>query len=98
MQDGAMIDLSGQSGTWNLKSACTKGKTVVDFADDATIYVKLGNRSLASSSPVIAWTEESCPANLSSLAFKCGDADRKYGLLKKSDGIYVVSGLTITFY
>ena len=96
MQDGSTIDLSGQSGAWSVTSAFTHGKKTVDFADNATVRVKLGARSLNTSQPVIAWTAETRPENLSSLTFVRGDVDRRYGLAKKDDGLYVYSGTIIS--
>lgn len=92
MQDGSTLDLSGKSGTWSTTSAASADNTVV-FADNATIAVKIGSRHVSSQTPIITWT--TAPANLATLKFVCGDADRNYSLEVKEDGVYVKQGLFI---
>jgi len=58
----------------------------VDFADNATIYVKLGDRrGFSSRTPVISWTTP--PSNLDGLTFKRAEGNVK--MIKKDDGVYI---------
>ena len=90
MMDGSTIDLSGRSDTWSTTGAYNCGRRTVDFADNATIYVKLGNRHRFSG-PVIGWTTR--PSNLSGLTFKRAEDNAK--MVKKDNGVYVTPGLII---
>lgn len=90
MMDGSTIDLSGRSGTLSLTSAANCGRRTVDFADNATIYVKLGDRrGFSSRTPVISWTTR--PSNLDGLTFKRAEGNVK--MIKKDDGVYIQPGL-----
>lgn len=92
MMDGSTIDLSGRSGTLSLTSAANCGRRTVDFADNATIYVKLGDRrGLSSETPVISWTTR--PSNLDGLTFK--RAEDNVNMIKKDDGVYIQRGLVV---
>ena len=92
MMDGSTIDLSGRSGTLSLTSAANCGRRTVDFADDATIYVK-PMHPLSSRVPVISWNSSTRPANLDSLTFKSIGSGGKF--LKKDDGLYAFTGTVI---
>ncbi len=92
MQNGSALDLSGKSGAWSTTSSASYNNTVT-FADNATIAVKIGNRHVLSQTPIITWT--TAPANLATLKFVRGDADRNYSLEVKEDGVYVKQGLFI---
>lgn len=60
------------------------------FADDATIKVKRG----AKGGKVVSW--ETKPSNFDTLTFVRDPADeRRYRVVKKDDGVYIVSGLTV---
>ena len=94
LQDGATLDLSGWQGAWpsSTTSAFTSGNKTVTFADDATIKVKRG----AKGGKIISWTPETKPSNFDTLAFVRDPADtRSYSVVKKDDGVYIVSGLAI---
>ena len=91
MMGGSTIDLSGKSGAWSTTSAHDCGRRTVDFADNATIYVKLGDRrGFSSRTPVISWTTP--PSNLDGLTFKRAEGNVK--MVKKDDGVYLVPGLS----
>ncbi len=84
LQNGATLDLSLQTGTFNTTSAVTKGATrVVTFADDATITLNLDGRTdlfdiARSDLPfVVTWDAE--PENLSTLKFLTDSASKKAG-------------------
>ena len=92
MMDGSTIDLSGRSGTWSTTGAYNCGRRTVDFADNATIYVKLGHRNgFPANTPVIGWTTR--PANLDTLTFK--REERGTTMIKLDDGVYLQSGTLV---
>ena len=92
MMGGSTIDLSGKSGTWSTTGAYNCGRRTVDFADGATIYVKLGDRrGLSSRTPVIGWTTR--PSNLDGITFKC--AESNITMIKRDDGVYVYPGIVV---
>ena len=92
MMDGSTIDLSGRSGSWSTTNAHDCGRRTVDFANGATIYVKLGDRHRFSSrTPVIIWTTR--PSNLDGLTFKRAEGNVK--MIKKDDGVYIQPGLVV---
>lgn len=99
LMDGATLDLSALSDTLSISSlATTAGQTELSFADDATIYVNVGSRSLTSSSCLLSWTEETKPSNLSSLKFVRPDDTRIYRISVQSGGLYYAgAGLMIIF-
>lgn len=94
MMNGSTIDLSARSGPWFLQSAAVCGRQIVDFADDATIYVK-PMLPLSRRVPVISWNDSARPANLDSLTFKRGDIGRGVKFLKRDDGLYALTGTVI---
>jgi hypothetical protein len=81
----------GAVATFETTSA--NGNNELSFADNATIKVKLGGRTVSGSVPVISWATP--PANLDTLKFVCGDEGQNYALAKATDGIYLVKGMTI---
>ena len=92
LQDGATLDLSGWQGgwPWSVTSAFATGANTVSFAEDATIKVRRG----AKGGKIVSWTEETTPP--ASVTFVRDPADtRPYSIVRKDDGLYVVSGLTI---
>ena len=92
LQDGATLDLSGWTGTWpwSTTSAFTSGNKTVTFADGATIKVKRG----AKGGKIVSW--ETKPSNFDTLTFMRDPSDeRRYRVVKKDDGVYIVNGLTI---
>ncbi len=92
MMDGSTIDLSGRSGSWSTTSAHDCGRRTVDFANGATIYVKLGDRHRFSSrTPVIGWTTR--PSNLDGLTFKRAEGNVK--MVKRADGVYIQPSLVV---
>ena len=99
LMDGATIDLSGLSDTLSITSDSQYGLTTLAFADDATVYVDVGSRSLTSSSCLLSWTEDTQPSNLSGLSFKRPEGtERVYGIAKQDGGLYYTgAGLIILF-
>lgn len=94
MMDGSTIDLSGKIAAWSLTSAETKGdgKKNVEFADNATVAVKLGSRRLPHVTKLISWDGNNCPSNLGTLKFVSAEGERVRCFVKKNDGLYVASG------
>lgn len=98
LMDGATLDLSGLLDALSIASEAAGGRTALSFEDDATIYVRLGARSLDSSSCLFSWTEETAPSNLDTLRFVRPDDMRIYRISVQSDGLYFAgAGLTIIF-
>ena len=103
MMDGSTIDLSGKTGTWSIQSlipdavssygfteAQQTARKTVSFADNATIYVKLGDRrGLSRGVPIISWTTR--PSNLDGLTFR--RAEDNVEMSKRDDGVYLAPGL-----
>jgi len=99
MQNGSTMDFSAwpADAGWPVVTAYTcAGDTTIKFTDDdnVTITVKLGDRRVAASTPVVAWTDETRP-DFSNVRFVRGDADRRYVLVPKADGLYVQTGFML---
>ena len=100
MEDGATIDLSERTGSFNVRSGLTRdasssteaqkfARKTVQFADDATVYVKVGDRELDRNTALIAWDSTTRPSNLSTLRFVFADGDYAgRELVKRSTGVY----------
>lgn len=54
LQDGATIDLSGKAGAWDIVSEETN---TVKFAEDATIAIVVGPRSVEAGNVLVTWPE-----------------------------------------
>lgn len=99
LADGSTIDLSGMDDVPTLPTSCSQvdGKTThtrtISFEDNATINVKLGDRYVSKSVPIVGW--ETPPANIDGIKFKLVDGSEKTRIRKGSDGIYLVSGMII---
>ena len=99
MQDGSTMDFSEwpESAGWPVTSAYAgSGDKEIKFAEAAegantTVTVKLGNRKVTGGK-IFSWAEG---ADVSRVKFVRGDADRRYALAKKDDGLYVVNGMVI---
>lgn len=91
LADGATLDLSENTGTFSLDG--TSNARTISFADNATIALKLGTSRHPSK--IIGWT--TAPTNLDTLTFvrSAEDAGRKYRIVKKDDGIYIITGMMI---
>ena len=88
-----VLDLSALDGPFVLPSA----NYSIGMASGATVQIKLGERKGTSRVPIITWTDEK-PAWVDSLRFTKGDSGRRYGIAVKGDGIYVYTGLIISFF
>ncbi len=95
MQDGSTIDLSSKTDTWSTTSSFTSGSKTVTFADNATVTVDIGSRSVACGAQLVSWT--TAPTNLDTLTFRCISTDDPTGsqisLRKNDDGLYVWRGM-----
>ena len=95
MLDGSILDLSRRETVFNASCTTDENKTCdLTFADNATVMIKLGGRTVANGTKIVGWT--SAPSNLAGLNFVCGDEGRFYTIVKKSDGLYYRTGLAIS--
>jgi hypothetical protein len=97
MQEGSTIDLSERTSALPLVSSFTNENSnrTLAFADGATVYVKCGSFRPTSKIPVISWTPETKPANISSVKFRNADPATKRSFVARSTGLYVVSGFAV---
>lgn len=95
LMDGSTLDLSG--GNMSAASSSTKGPTALSFEESATVNITVGDRKVSALTPIMSWTEETKPANIDTVTFVRADADRKYSIVRKSDGLYLETGLIIIF-
>ena len=93
LANGATFNLSEMGNIPTFNTTASSGGRKLSFADNATIKVKLGGRTVSGNVPVISWTTP--PDNLDTLKFVCGDEGQNYALTKAADGLYVVTGMTI---
>ena len=96
LHDGATIDLSGRDGEFSAVSGFARGLNTLAFTAGARVSIKLGSRPILCGERIISWTEETKPANVDSVKFKCGDGARSYGLVIKDDGLYIAKGMVIS--
>ena len=98
IQDGATIDCSGRTTPLPIVGLNTSANSkAISFVPGATVGVRIGGRKKLQSTPVITWTASEKPD--SSVKFVRADADRRYSLVVKDDGLYYVGpGTTIIFY
>jgi hypothetical protein len=97
LADGATFDLSEMGSVATFETTSANGNNMLSFEDNATIKVKIGERRISASTPIVSWTET--PLNLDTLTFVGDDPERAYRINKKSNGIYVqdAGGLLIVF-
>ena len=93
LQDGAVMDLSARTSTLPLVSSCTTGKTNLEFADNATVKIKLGDWAVGVDDCIVGWSTP--PANIGTLTFKSVD-DEFFRVIVKSDGLYTLRGLVLS--
>jgi len=98
LQDGSRLDLGEYAGTFSTTGAFHEGVTGLKFADNATITLRHGPRTVRQNLKVVDWADNA-PANLSTLKFTLERAERArgLGLWVKSDGIYLQTGLALYF-
>ena len=93
LQDGATLDLSDCTDTWNATCTFAKSKVTATatFAAGATIDVELGDRMPVDGMKLIGWTNADAP--LSSVKFKISDTISSDGFMlqRDTDGLYVVA-------
>ena len=92
MQDGSTIDLSARTNALPRASAFTNFNTI-QFADNATVKIKLGGRRFSTKTPIISWADNA-PENLAGLTFKSADGE-SFSVIKKADGLYIQKGCMI---
>ena len=100
MHDGSIIDLSNLSTSLNAIAPfydSTTGAKTLHFVPGATVGVRIGGRKELQSTPVITWSASEKPDP--SVKFVRADADRRYSLVVKDDGLYYVGpGFIICIY
>ena len=97
MQDGSSLDFSQwpESAGWPVASAYTgSGDKTVKFAEadegeTTTVTVTLGDRKVTGGK-LFSWANGN---DVSRVKFVRGDADRRYALVKKDDGLYLATGM-----
>ena len=96
--DGVVtLDLSMRSTALGSVSSATGGKRELSFEENATIKVSLGTKRFEDSR-ILSWTEDTKPANIDTVKFVRADADRRYSLVVKDDGLYANVGLTFSIH
>lgn len=97
MQDNTVIDLSGMSGPWSIKSGGSNlvNCKYVTFVNGARVDINLGSRRIAQKEAIMTWDSTSKPTNLSALTFKGVFNDRIVTLSKRDDGLYMPRGFVI---
>ena len=91
MQNGSVIDLSQKTDTWSIvRPNVTTARAVdyVHFAENATVTIDFGDRSISSRKPILSWTEATHPAD--GVTFKLTDAAlaNHYVIDVRDDGVY----------
>ena len=97
LMDGATRDLSMRSTALGSVSSATGGKRELSFEENATIKVSLGTKRFEDSR-ILSWTEDTKSANIDTVKFVRADADRRYSLVVKDDGLYANVGLTFSIH
>lgn len=92
LADGATLDLSQLDGGPFGIASTDSGHHTLSFATNATIHVALGDRCAPAGGRIVAWTPEQCPDNLDTLTFRIADENSRYSILKREDGLYLMSG------
>ena len=92
LADGATLDLSQLDGGSFGIASTDSGKHTLSFATNATIHVALGDRCAPAGGRIVSWTPEQCPDNLDTLTFRMADENSRFSILKREDGLYLMSG------
>lgn len=99
MQDGSTLDLTAwpEAAGWPIMNAYTcDGEKEVKFAEadegeTTTVTVKLGDCKVTGGK-IFSWASGN---DVSRVKFVRGDADNRYSLDKKDDGLYVCTGIVL---
>ena len=90
MKNNSTLDLRGNTLPWS--TAASQDSRGCSAAKDArTIYVKSGDRTGPSKTPIVTWAAK--PEN--TVKFKCTDEGQIASLVAKDDGLYLVKGFLI---
>ena len=95
LHGGATIDLSARTSELSAVSFFSKGAKNLAFTEGARVNVKLGTRPVSAGERIIGWTEDTKSANVGTVKFVRGDADRNYGFVVKDDGLYIAKGMMV---
>lgn len=88
--DGATLDVTARTTPLVLTSAIAG--YACSFADGATVSVAFGARNVKLGEPLVAWTAETKPSNLATLAFALDPVSKKRGyalVLKEDEGLFL---------
>ena len=93
MQADSTIDLSYLTDALPLVSRFTNGAKTLQFLNDTTVNIKLGERSVSRRTPIISWTSK--PDGINTVKFKSATGERKRSFVAQDDGLYALSGMII---
>jgi hypothetical protein len=95
MQADSTIDLSNLTNALPIVSRFTYGARTLQFLDDTTVKIKLGERHTSSRNPIISWDPASRPTGIDTVKFVSTPGERKHSFVAQNDGLYALSGLMI---
>ena len=84
-----ILDLSALNGPFVLPDATY----TLTAAEGATVQIKLGNRRVKNSTPIITWTTK--PSDIDNINFAACEGN--FSVVKEDDGVYIRRGFVITF-
>jgi hypothetical protein len=84
-----ILDLSALNGPFVLPDATY----TLTAAEGATVQIKLGNRRVKNSTPIITWTTK--PSDIDNINFAACEGN--FSVVKQDDGVYIRRGFVITF-
>jgi len=86
LQNGATLDISGRTTTFDVTSAFESGRKVMEFAEDAAITVDIHGRTPAVGERLVAWTSAPSAVIFTWDAASAQSADQSPTV--RSDGLY----------
>ena len=86
MQNGSVLDLSEMTGTLPLVPNYVPGAGTLNFANGATVEIKVGQREVRSSTALVSWSAP--PSNIGGVTFVCNDDSRRRKVQVKDSGLY----------
>ena len=85
MEDGSTLDLSAMEVALpSVSPECSSFP--LKFAENATVYVKVGERSLSKGAQLVSWTTP--PENIGTVTFKRAVGERNFHVESRDDGLY----------
>ena len=86
MQNGSVLDLSEMTGPLPLVPNYVPGAGTLNFANGATVEIKVGQRAVRSSTALVSWSVP--PSNIGGVTFVCNDDNRRRKVQVKDTGLY----------